>query len=254
MKITVDHLTYIYKDKKALDDISFDINKGDLVTILGPNGSGKSTLLKCLDAILKTEPGAIKIGDKPLTDYTSAVLSRIIAYIPQSEISTMELNVFDTILLGRKPYINWHVQDKDLELTEKVMQELELEDFAFRQIKTLSGGERQRAYIARAIVQDPKIILLDEPTANLDIYHQLNVMEILKNLTEKEITVILTEHDINMAARYATKVIMLRRGKIFDCGDSAVFSEENIQKLYDIHASIHCLNDQVYIVPEKIVK
>ena len=153
-----------------------------------------------------------------------------------------------------KPYINWHVHDKDLELTEKVMQELELEDFAFRQIKTLSGGERQRAYIARAIVQDPKIILLDEPTANLDIYHQLNVMEILKNLTEKEITVILNEHDINMAARYATKVIMLRRGKIFDCGDSAVFSEENIQKLYDIHASIHCLNDQVYIVPEKIVK
>ena len=121
-------------------------------------------------------------------------------------------------------------------------------------MNTIDGGQRQRAYLAEAMVQSTKNLLLDEPTANHDIYHQLNVMDLLTKLTAKGITVILTEHDINMAARYATKVIMLREGKLFDCGDNTIFSEENIKNLYDIHASIHCIDHHIYVVPGKIVK
>ena len=254
MKIEIKNLSYKYRDKLALDDINLSMTSNDLVTILGPNGSGKSTLLKCIVSILKTSKDTIIIDDISQHLYTPRKLSQLIAYIPQSEVSTMELNVFDTILMGRKPYIDWHTKEEDLLKIQEVLKELELEEFAFRNMSTLSGGQKQRVYIARAMVQEPKILLLDEPTANLDIYHQLKVMELLQKLAANGMIIILTEHDINMAARYATKVIMLRDGKVFNCGDSSVFSEENIRNLYDIHASIHCLQDHIYIVPEKIVK
>ncbi|MGL4293066.1 MAG: ABC transporter ATP-binding protein [Bacteroidales bacterium] len=254
MKITISHISYAYKKAKVLDDICLDIESGDLVTILGPNGSGKSTLLKCLVSILKVQEGEIRFDDTPQQSYDPHALSQLIAYIPQGEVSTMELNVFDTILLGRKPYISWNVNDRDLEITEKLIREFQLEDLAFRSLATLSGGQRQRVYIARAMAQQPRILLLDEPAANLDIYNQLKVMEHLKQLVREGVIVILTEHDINMAARYATKVVMLRDGKVFDCGDHSVFSEENIRHLYDIHASIHCLQDQIFVIPEDIVK
>lgn len=254
MKITINHISYAYKKAKVLDDICLDIESGDLVTILGPNGSGKSTLLKCLVSILKVQEGEIRFDGTPQQSYDPRTLSQLIAYIPQSEVSAMELNVFDTILLGRKPYISWNVSDCDLEITEKLIRDFQLEDLAFRSVATLSGGQRQRVYIARAMAQQPRILLLDEPAANLDIYHQLKVMEQLKQLVSEGVIVILTEHDINMAARYATKVVMLRDGKVFDCGDHSVFSEENIRHLYDIHASIHCLQDQIFVIPENIVK
>lgn len=254
MKIAINHISYAYKKAKVLDDVSLDIESGDFVTILGPNGSGKSTLLKCLVSILKVQEGEILIDGVSQRNYDPRKLSQLIAYIPQSEVSAMELNVFDTILLGRKPYIAWSVTDKDLEITEKLIRDFQLEDLAFRSVATLSGGQRQRVYIARAMAQQPRILLLDEPAANLDIYHQLKVMEHLKQLANEGVIVILTEHDINMAARYATKVVMLSEGKVFDCGDHSVFSEENIRHLYDIHASIHCLSDQIFVVPETIVK
>lgn len=254
MKIEIEHISYAYKTAKVLDDVNLLIESGDLVTILGPNGSGKSTLLKCIVAILKVQSGMIRIADKPQAAYDARALSQLIAYIPQSEVSSMELSVFDTVLLGRKPYIHWSAGEKDLQITERILREFQLDTLAFRSLSSLSGGQRQRVYIARAMAQQPEILLLDEPTANLDIYHQLNVMELLKELARKGMIVVLTEHDINMAARYATKVIMLREGKVFDCGDSSVFSEENIQNLYDIHASIHCLKDQIFVIPEKIVK
>lgn len=254
MKIEINHLSYAYKDKPALDDVTLSMQSHDLVTILGPNGSGKSTLLKCIVSILKTKDEAIVIDGKNQRAYSPRKLSQLIAYIPQSEASTMEINVFDTVLMGRKPFIEWRSTEADMLKTEAVLKELELEEFAFRSMHTLSGGERQRVYIARAMVQEPKILLLDEPTANLDIYHQLKVMELLQRLAQSGMVIILTEHDINMAARFATKVIMLRDGKVFNCGDSSVFSEENIRNLYDIHASIHCLHDHIYIVPEKVAK
>ncbi|MEG0948226.1 MAG: ABC transporter ATP-binding protein [Bacteroidales bacterium] len=254
MKIEIDHISYAYKKEKVLDDVDLMMESGDLVTILGPNGSGKSTLLKCMVSILKVQEGEIRIDGKPQRMYDARALSQLIAYIPQSEVSAMELNVFDTILLGRKPYIGWNVTDNDLEVTEALMRSFQLEDLAFRSVATLSGGQRQRVYIARAMAQQPRILLLDEPAANLDIYHQLKVMELLKQLVQEGMIVILTEHDINMAARYATKVVMLRDGKVFDCGDSSVFSEENIRHLYDIHASIHCLQDQIFVIPENIIK
>ena len=254
MNIEINNLSFAYKDKLALDDINLTMESGDLVTILGPNGSGKSTLLKCIVSILKTNDGAIHIDGRSQKSYTHRETSQLIAYIPQSEICTMEINVFDTVMLGRKPYIGWHSSQEDLEKTERILLELDLEEFAFRSMQTLSGGQRQRVYIARAMIQEPKILLLDEPTANLDIYHQLKVMELLKKLAAEGMIIILTEHDINMASRYASKVIMLRNGKVFNCGDNSVFSEENIRNLYDIHASIHCLHDQIYVVPESIVK
>ena len=151
MKIELNNLSYSYKDVCALSDINLNIEKGNLVTILGPNGSGKSTLLKCIVSILKTKENSIRINHKSISEYSSSELSKIIAYIPQNEALADELNVFDTILIGRKPYINRSTKESDLKEVNKVINELQLNDIAFRQMNNLSGGQRQRE-IGRAHV------------------------------------------------------------------------------------------------------
>ncbi|MEG1616503.1 MAG: ABC transporter ATP-binding protein [Bacteroidales bacterium] len=254
MKVEIDHISFAYKEVKALNDISLEIESGDLVTVLGPNGSGKSTLLKCIDSILKVTQGEIRFDGVPQHKYGSRELSRHIAYIPQSESSTMELNVFDTILMGRKPYIDWNAGEEDWCIVEEIIHKFQLEELAFRNLSTLSGGQKQRVYIARAMAQQPKILLLDEPTANLDIYHQLKVMELLKELSKQGMVVILTEHDLNLATRYATKVLMLRDHKVFNYGEPSIFSEENIEQLYDIKAAVVRFENQLFIIPKNVAK
>lgn len=235
---------------EALKHISFDTREGDMLAIIGQNGSGKSTLLKCINRILKTNSGNIEIGNRSLHSFSPAKLSRIIAYIPQSEETISGLNVFDTVMLGRKPYIHNNPTNKDMELVAQLLTRLELAQVAMRNLNTLSGGQQQRVFIARALAQQPAILLLDEPIANLDINHQMKVMKLLQQLAGEGMTVIITIHDINMAARFCNKALMLKQGKVFAQGMQSIYTPENIENLYDIQVDVLHHKNCICIIPQ----
>ena len=234
IQIKVKDLSFSYSGFRALQDISFEAGAGDMLAIIGQNGSGKSTLLKCISRILKINTGHIEIGNISLSALSASKLSRIVAYIPQSTDSISGINVFDTVLLGRKPYIHSRPAPEDMELVSRLLTRLELDE----------------VFIARALAQQPSILLLDEPIANLDINHQMKVMKLLRQLTQEGILVIITIHDINMAARFCNKALMLKQGRIFASGMQSVYTPENIENLYDIQVDILRHNDCICIIPQ----
>lgn len=250
MQIKVNDISFNYGDFKALSHISFRADSGDMLAIIGQNGSGKSTLLKCLNRILKINKGSIHIADIALENYSPGKLSRTIAYIPQSEETISGISVFDTVLLGRKPYISSKPTTADMELVARLLTRLDLEAVAMRNLNTLSGGQQQRVYIARALAQQPAILLLDEPIANLDIHHQMKVMKLLQQLSREGMIVIITIHDINMAARFCNKALMLKQGKVFASGLQSVYTPENIENLYDIQVDILHHKNRICIIPQ----
>lgn len=250
MQIKVHNISFSYTGFKALKHISFEVGSGDMLAIIGQNGSGKSTLLKCLNRILKINEGIIDIGNTPLKEFSPAKLSRTLAYIPQSEEIVSGISVFDTVLLGRKPYIHSTPTTADMELVVQLLTRLDLETVAMRNLNTLSGGQQQRVYIARALAQQPSILLLDEPIATLDINHQMKVMKLLQQLAQEGMTIIITIHDINMAARFCNKALMLKQGKVFASGLQSVYTPENIESLYDIQVEVLHHKNGICIIPQ----
>lgn len=250
MQIQVQNLSFAYNHFRALREISFETTPGDMLAIIGQNGSGKSTLLKCICRILKTTEGSIRFGNTTLKSISPSKLSRIVAYIPQSEAAISGISVFDTVLLGRKPYISSRPTNDDMVLVSRLLERLELDQIAMRPLNTLSGGQQQRVFIARALAQQPSVLLLDEPIANLDINHQMKVMKLLRQLAHEGMTVIITIHDINMAARFCNKALMLKQGQVFASGLQSVYTPENIEQLYDIRVDVLRHNDCICIIPQ----
>lgn len=251
MNIRVKDISYCYNRVLALNHVSLEIRSRDMLAIIGQNGSGKSTLLKCLCRILKVREGKIELDDKPLNSISPAKLSRLVAYIPQAEeMNTTGINVFDTVLLGRKPYIRGNPTTEDFDVVASLLSRLELESVAMRNINTLSGGQQQRVFIARALAQQPSVLLLDEPIASLDIYHQMKVMQLLQQLSQEGLTIIITIHDINMAARFCNRTLMLKQGSVFASGDRSVYIPENIEHLYDIHVDVLRHKDCICVIPQ----
>lgn len=249
MKIKVEDIEFSYNGEPTLDKINCGFEKGDFVALVGPNGSGKSTFIKCLNGILKVKKGVVLINGNSLNSYLINDLAKEIAYVPQHENRSTATTVFDTVLLGRKPYLNWKPSQKDIQLVAEILKTLNLEHIAMKEVNKLSGGQQQCVYIARALAQEPNILLLDEPIANLDIKHQIEVMELLKTLSAKGITIIIALHDINIAIRYASKIMMIKKGEIFAYGEKEIITRQNIEKLYEIN--IHIINDNgnIFIVP-----
>ena len=250
VKIEIQNLEFSYNGFPVLKNINENIDKGEFVGVVGPNGSGKSTLLRCLDRILKPNHGQIFLNGKNVRKLNRNALARQISYVPQKESNTFPSTVFDTVLMGRKPHISWMPVKKDLEITSNVIKMLDLTDIAFKDINQLSGGQRQRVFIARALAQQPEVLLLDEPTANLDLRHQMEVMNILKSLTNKDITIIIAIHDLNMALQYCNKLIMLKDGEIFAKGGKDIITTDTIEKLYDIKVKIINEDGRIFIIPE----
>jgi len=250
MKLSIHDIEFSYNGTPVLNKLNASVSKGDFVALVGPNGSGKSTLIKCLNGILKLKKGAALIDDRPLDSFSANALAREMAYVPQSEQKTTALTVFDTVLLGRKPYIYWKPSEYDLKFTAEILKTMQLENMAMKAVNKLSGGQQQTVSIARALAQEPDILLLDEPIANLDIKHQIESMEILKKLSAQGITIIIALHDINMALRYAGKIIMLKEGRIFSCGGRETITKDNIENLYDIKVRILGEEDNLFVIPE----
>jgi iron complex transport system ATP-binding protein len=219
--IAAEHLEYAYGRNPVLKDISFAVPKGDFFIIIGPNGSGKTTLLKLLAGIHKPRSGGIEVNGKPLQEYSRKALSRSVAYVPQMIQTDFPFTVREVVLMGRSPHLGMLGLEgkEDIELAEKAMGFTEVRHLANRKLNQLSGGECQRAYIARAICQQTRIILLDEPTASLDLAHQVRIMDLMERLQkEKGITVVMVSHDVNLAAMYGSQVLLLKDGRLLHMG------------------------------------
>ncbi len=254
MNISVRNIEFAYNGSPVLKNINCDIDKGDFIAIVGPNGSGKSTLIKCMNGILKPQKGLVLIEKTEIFKHNKTDLAKTMAYVPQNNHNKAPVSVFDTVLLGRKPYINWKPSDSDMKITAGIIEQLNLGSISMKDINKLSGGQQQTVFIARALAQQTDILLLDEPTANLDLRHTIEIMETLKKLAGKGLTVILALHDINIAMRYASKIIMLKDGKIFANGGREIITEENLEKLYDIKIKIMENNNELFIVPVGVLE
>ncbi|MBD3339623.1 MAG: ATP-binding cassette domain-containing protein [Candidatus Lokiarchaeota archaeon] len=252
MMLKIDELYFSYNSVSILKKITFEVNYGDFLGIIGPNGSGKTTLLRNIDGILKPNKGSILIENVNQKQLTRKEIARLIGYVPQREANIFPTTVFETVLMGRKPHINWTETKEDRKIVAETLEHLNLGAFALRDINQLSGGERQKVYIARALVQQPKILLLDEPTANLDLRHQIEVLDMLLNTkNERGVTVIIAIHDLNLALKYCDKVIILNKGEVFAKGGKEVINKEIIQNVYGVKVRIIEHEGQKFIIPIK---
>ena len=240
--LEVQNLSFSYGDNHVLKEIELSIPENELVSILGINGAGKSTLLKCLNRIITPQTAEIKLKSMDLNELDLVEISKLISYVPQSVRSSFSMDVFDVVLLGRRPYINWRIGENDRKVVSDTLRFLNLEDFAFRKFNQLSGGERQRIIIAKAIAQEPQLFLLDEPTSDLDLKNQIQVMKKLKSLvsdTDSPKSALIAIHDINIAARFSDRIILLSDGKIVADGTPIeVLTSENIAKVFDVTSEI----------------
>ncbi len=219
--VNVDHLEFTYETEPVLRDVSFTVGRGDFFVIIGPNGSGKTTLMRLLAGTLKTRHGKVRIMGKPIEAFSRRALARRMALVPQMEALDFPFRVSEFVLMGRAPHLGilGLEQTADFEIARQAMAFTSVEHLAERRMGQLSGGERQRILVARAICQQPEIILLDEPTASLDLAHQIQVMDLMKSFQqEKDVTIVMVSHDVNLASIYGDQLLLLKTGRIVKQG------------------------------------
>jgi len=235
--IDVKKLNFSYKTMPVIDNISFCVKKGEFFVIIGPNGSGKTTLMKTISGIEKFKKGKMNILNKSVKKYSKRMLAKKIAFVPQTVPIDFPFTVTEMVLTGRAPYLGIFGFEgkKDIKIAKDAIAFTEIEHIADRKLNQLSGGERQRAFIARAICQKPQIILLDEPTASLDLAHQIKVMDLMEKLKiEKGITVVMVSHDLNLASMYGDTILLLKKGKIKSIGcPKEVITYDILKKTYN---------------------
>lgn len=236
--IELQHLSYAYGKHQVLKDISFTAQPGDCVGILGNNGAGKSTLITCLNKIRKPNSGSVLVDGANVFQMSRQETARTIAYVAQKN-EMSQTTVYDAVLLGRKPYMKWGLVKEDYDLCDEMLERIGMADFKLRYINELSGGEAQKVMLARAFVQQPKILLLDEPTSNLDPRNQYEMMKLVREMAQEHgITVLVVIHDLNLALRYCNRFLFVKDGLVYDYGDQSVITQQSFRDVYGIDASI----------------
>ena len=250
-------IKYRYNRNRSwvLNDFSLNVEHGEIVGIIGPNGSGKTTALKIISRTLKPEHGNIKIMGRNIVLMKQKEIAKIIGVVPQGTSVAFPFTAREIVLMGRSPHLGfWQMeQDSDLRIADNAMALTDSLEIADRHIDELSGGERQRVIIARALSQEPKIMLLDEPTSYLDINHQVEIFDLIKRLnSERELTVVIVSHDLNMASEYCDRLVLMRDGQVYKDGSpKEVITEANMREVYEVNTVVsdNIITGAPHIIP-----
>ena len=240
--IDIRHLGYSYGHKKILEDINLKVPSGSLCAIMGPNGCGKTTLLRCIANLLKPERGEVWVDGKNVQDYPTRLLAQKIAFVQQHPQTDIEFSAFETVLMGRNPYQR-HLQNEsqeDWDIVERCMKQTNTWHLRMALPSQMSGGELQRVMIARALAQETPLLLLDEPTSNLDIAHQFDIMRLLRKINEDEgKTILIVVHDLNLALHYCPHSVLLHEHKLFFDGTTEdALTPERIKRVFGVEAEV----------------
>ena len=237
--LKISNLSFAYKkNNNVLNDINLSLKNKSIGVVLGKNGSGKSTLFKNILGILKPNNGDIKLNDLDMINIKKDLRAKKISYVPQ-DITFGSLSVFDSVLLGRITYFNYIVKDEDIKIVNDIIHEMKLDKIALKNVNELSGGERQKVAIARALVQEPELIIFDEPTGNLDIYNEKLILDEAKKIVKnKNVSILISLHDLNLAYEFADEFYFIKEGKIIYQGDKEVFNGENIKETFDLNVKL----------------
>jgi iron complex transport system ATP-binding protein len=250
--LEIEGLNFSYGGRKTLNNINLSAGKGDFIGILGPNGSGKTTLIKIINRILKPSTGSIRINGKDIKSMDHNELATNVAVVSQVFSINFEFTVEDIVLMGRTPYIEKGETAEDIEISRDCMKKTNTYYLKDRFVTRLSGGELQRVVIARALAQQPSILLLDEPTSHLDITNQIDILNLAKNECKKGTLVVAVIHDLNLAAYYCNKICLIRDGEILLQGTpEEVLTKENIHVAYNLPVEILCnpITNSLNVVP-----
>lgn len=251
MKLSVSNLKQGYGNNIVLDGLNFEVGMGEVVSILGPNGSGKSTLIKTICNIIKPRGGNISVDGVDVSNIKRNDFAKMVAYVPQSTMVFGHNSIYDTVLAGRRPYIQWSYSHSDIEMAADAMRRMHIDHLHDRYLSDVSGGQKQRAHIARALVQDSSYLVLDEPTSALDLKHQIETLTLLKELTSSgNKSAIVAVHDLNLALNYSDRVIVLKDSKIYaDGSPKEVITKKMIQDVYNVNAAICSDESGTFIHP-----
>ncbi|MBI2958576.1 MAG: ABC transporter ATP-binding protein [Chloroflexi bacterium] len=257
--LVVENITLGYDGRDVLSGVSLHSAEGELLGVIGPNGCGKSTLIRGISRVMPTTEGRILVNQSEVASLRREQLARLVAVVPQSPYLPPAFTSFEVVLMGRSPHLRrfQNESEKDVAVAWDAMEATATVALAERRIGEISGGERQRVIMARALAQQPSVLLLDEPTAHLDVNYQVEIMDLVRRLChEKGLAVLAALHDLNLAAQYCDRLVMLHRGKVYREGvPSVVITAANIREVYkvDVCISSHPLNDlpATFVVPGK---
>lgn len=256
MFIEVDLLSKRFEDKSVLEDISFSVKRGECFGIIGPNGSGKSTLLKLLSGVERSTAGRIELNEKLIEQYTRKELAKWLAVLQQESLPPIGFTVREVIEMGRFPFQNWLGEEKQeiKPLVDSIIDKMGLTDLSDRHLETISGGERQRVALGKTMAQQPKLLMLDEPTTYLDIGHQVLLMDQIREWQlEDDMTVIAVLHDLNLAALYCDRLLLLHKGRVVEIGTPEhIIRTDLIEQVYGTTPIV--MEHPIYGLPQIILQ
>lgn len=251
--LEVSGIDFFYGARQILKGAGFCAGRGELCLLLGANGAGKSTLLRCLNGLLRPRRGGVRLDGQETGGLPLRERARIFGYVPQAAESGARLTVMETVMAGRLPFAGGRLGHADLDRSALLLEQLGLSRLAFRSLADLSGGERQRVLIARALVGEPRVLLLDEPTSSLDLRYQYEVMELLLRVSrERRLPVVAVLHDLNLALDFADRAVLLSQGQVLAQGEpQEVLTPERIWEAYGIRAGISRAEGRAVLLPQR---
>ena len=250
--LSVENLQFHYQGgPKVLKKINFSLGDGEFLAILGNNGAGKSTMLKCFNHIITPDAGEVLLNGENLLKMSAKEVARRIAFVAQNVPDT-QMTVHDMVMLGRRPYMSWAFTEREHEIVHEAMDRLKVSEFRGRFLNRLSGGERQKVMLARALAQEPKLLLLDEPTSSLDLKNQYQVLQIVKDIChETGISAIVVIHDLNLALRFCDRFLLMQQGEVYRYGDAGILDREAIWEVYGVHGEVVSAGNQKVVIVDE---